>query len=150
MYNCDIDARHIQAKSSGPRQYWGQVKRSKPSSAIKTYEAEPGFDSKKELDTRAYTIFEGANWRLLSVLGHFCDVYGFRDNFECIKDVTISRVSIGICDEHGRVRILIVNQALYLGASLDRHFGIPVSDNLYDSGRYFVIYHDNQFIPFKS
>ena len=61
--------------------------------------------------------------------------------------------------EHGCVNILIVNQALYFGASLDhslintnqiRNFGIPVSDNPYDSGRSFGIDHEDQFIPFKT
>ena len=57
------------------------------------------------------------------------------------------------------MQILIVNQALYFGASLDhslinpnqiRYFRITVSDNPYDSGRYFGIDHDNQFITFKT
>ena len=71
----------------------------------------------------------------------------------------IQRVATVIRDEHGHVQILIVNQELYYGASLDhsvinpnqtRHFGIPVSDNPYDSERDFGINHDDQFIPFKS
>ena len=71
----------------------------------------------------------------------------------------IERVATGIRNEHKRVHILIVNQALYFGASLYhslintnqiRHFGIPVSDNPYDSGQYFDIDHDNTFIPFKT
>ena len=86
----------------------------------------------------------------MSALGQFCDVYGFHKNFKVIRDTPIAILATVIRDERVRVHILIVNQALYLGASLDRHFGIPVSDNLYDSGRYFGIYHDNQFIPFKS
>ena len=95
----------------------------------------------------------------MSASGQCCDVYGFHDNFKVIEDVTIARVATLIHNEHRRVHILIVNQELYFGASLDhslintnqiRHFGILVSDNPYDSGRDFGIHHDYQFIPFKS
>ena len=62
-------------------------------------------------------------------------------------------------NEHECVRTLIVNQALYFGASLDhslinpnqiRHFGIPVSDILYSSGQDFGIGHEDHFISLKS
>ena len=59
----------MQAISSVPRIYGRQVNRSKILSEIKTDEAEPGFDTKNKLDTRADTICEGENWRLLSALG---------------------------------------------------------------------------------
>ena len=94
----------------------------------------------------------------MSASGQCCDVYGFHDNFKVIEDVTIARVATLIHNEHRRVHILIVNQELYFGASLDhslinpnqiRHFRIPVSDNLYNSGKYFGIDHDGQFINFK-
>ena len=153
MYNCDTDTRHIKAISSGPRRYGRKFKRSKTSSEINNNEAEPGFDANNELDPRADTICAGANWRLLSASGQWSDVYSFHDNFKGIKDVPIERVATGICDEHKRVHILIINQALYFGASLDhslinpnqiKHFGIRVSNNPFDSGRDFGIDHDDQ------
>ena len=159
MYNCDTDTRHIQAISSGPRRYGRKFKRSKTSSEIKTNETENGFDAKNKLNTRADTICAGANWRLLSASHQCYDVYGFHDNFKGIEDVPIERVATVIRDEHGRLRILIVNQSIYFGGSLYhsifntnqiRHFGIPVSGNTYDSGQDFVINHDDHFIPFKS
>ena len=159
MYNRDTNARHIQAISSGPRRYGRQVKRSKTSSEIKTDEAEPGFDANNEIDTRSETICAAANWRLLSASGQCCDVYGFHDNFKGTTDVPIARLATGIRDEHGRVHILIVNQELYFGASLDnslinpnqiRHFRIPLYDNQYDSGQDFDTDHKYQFTPFKT
>ena len=153
MYNRDTDTRHIQAISSGPRRYGRQVKRSKTSSAIKTD------DAKNEINTRADTICVGANWILLSASGQYCDIYGSHDKFKGIEDVPIARVATVICYEHIHLHILIFNQAIYLGAILDHslintnqisHFGIPVSDNPYDSERDFGINHDDQFIPFKS
>ena len=71
----------------------------------------------------------------------------------------ISRVDTVICYEHGHVHILIVKQALYFGESLyhsiinpnqRRNFGIPVSDNPYDSGQDFGIDREDQFIPFNT
>ena len=159
MYNCDTDARHIQAISSGPRRYGRQVKRSKTLSEINTNEAEPGFDANNEIYTRADTIRAGANWRLLSASGQCCDVYGFHANFKGIEDVPIARVYPGIHNEHGRARILIVNQSLYFGARFyhslinpnqTRHLGIPVSDDPYESGQDFGIDYDKYFINFKS
>ena len=85
-------------------------------SEINTNEAEPGFDANNEIYTRADTIRAGSNWRLLSASSQCCDVYGFHANFKGIADVPIARVAPGIHNEHGRVRILIVNQSLYFGA----------------------------------
>ena len=136
MYKCDTDARYIQAISSGPSRYGRQVKRSKISSAIKTDDDEPVFDSNNELDTRADIMCVVIKWRLLSASGQWCDVYGFHDNFKGIEDVPIARLATGIRDEHRRVNILVVNKSLYFGESLYhsfinpnqiRNFGVPVS-----------------------
>ena len=95
----------------------------------------------------------------MSASGQFCDIYIFHNNFKGIKEVPIARVATLISDEHGHVHILIINQALYFGASLDhsfintnqvRNFGITVSEKMYDFGRDFVIDHEDQFIPFKT
>ena len=158
MYNCDIDKRHIQAISFGQRLYGRQFKRYITLSEINTDEAEPGFYANNELNTRAKTICVGVNWRLLRASGQCCGVYGFHNNSEGIKYVLIARVATLIRDEHRRVRIMIVIQTLYSVAILDhslinsnqiRNFGIPVSDYPNDSGRYFGINHDDQFIPFN-
>ena len=69
MYKCDTDARQIQAISSKPRQYGRQVKRYKTLSEINTDEADPGFDSKNQIDARAKTTCAVANWKLLSNSG---------------------------------------------------------------------------------
>ena len=112
MYSRDKDARHTNSISSVPRQYERQVKRSKTSSSINTDEAEHGFDSKNEIDPRFDNIFTGAHWRLLSPSGQCCDVYGLQDNFKGIEDVPIVRLDTVICNKHGRVHILVFNQAL--------------------------------------
>ena len=158
MCNRGTDVRHIQAISFGPSQYGRQFEISKTLSKISTDEAKPGFDANNELDNRDDTIYAGANWRLLITSGQLCDVYGLHNNFKGVKDVPIAIVSRVIPNEHERVHILVINQSLYFGSSLYhslispnqiRHFRIPVSDNPYDSRRYFGINHDNQFILFK-
>ena len=154
MYNRDTDSRHIQSIISVPRRYGRQVKRSKTSSSINTDEAEPGFDANNELNTRANTICAGTNWRILSASGQCCDVYGFHKKINGIEYMPIARVDTLIRDEHVRVHILIVNQALYFGASLDHSLRntnqISVYDDPYNSGRDFGINHEDQFILFKT
>ena len=112
MFNHYIYERYIQAISSGPRRYGQQAKRYKNSPEIKTDKAEPEFDSKNNFDTRDDTICEVSNMRLLRTSDQSCDVYGFHNNFKSINDVTIVIVATGICNEYGRVHILIVNKPL--------------------------------------
>ena len=82
----------------------------------------------------------------------------FYDDFESIKDVPIGTVATVFCDEHGARHALIIHEALYFGNGMDhslinpnqiRHFGIPVSDDSYDSTRDFGISHNELFIPLK-
>ena len=88
-----------------------------------------------------------------------CDVRGFHDNFEPIRDVPIDQVATAFRDEHGATNILIINEALYFGPEMDhslinpnqiRHHGIPVSDDAYDGGCQFGIDHEDIFIPFNT
>lgn len=133
------------------------AKRAKTS--VKTGEQVPGTRARNELDTRADTICVGANWRLLSTTGQCCNVHGFHSDFNAIQDVPVARAATAIQDENGATYILIVNEALYFGPSLDhslinpnqiRHFGIPVSDDPYDRSRQFGIDHEDLFIPFST
>ena len=96
---------------------------------------------------------------MLSSTGQTCDVKGFHDNFEVIKDVPIARVATAYKDSDGMTYILIINEALYFGQEMDhslinpnqiRHFGIPVSDNTYDGTQDFGIDHEDIFIPFET
>ena len=55
----------------------------------------------------------------MSVSGQCCDVYGFSDDLKGIEDVPIARVSKRTSNDQRCVHILIFNQAIYFGASLD-------------------------------
>ena len=96
---------------------------------------------------------------MLSTTGQTCDVKGFHDEFEAIKDVPIARVATAYKDTDGNTYILVINEALFFGQSMDhslinpnqiRHFGIPVSDNAYDGASDFGIDHEDLFIPFET
>lgn len=99
------------------------------------------------------------NWRLLSTTGQCCNVHGFHNDFDAIEGIPVARAATAIRDDTGATYILIVNEALYFGPSLDhslinpnqiRHFGIPVSDDPFDRSRQFGIDHDELFIPFST
>ena len=146
----------IKKMTSGPRKMGRAVKRARvmKSAEIDHFEHEI---AKCELDTRADTICAGINFRMLSSTGQTCDVKGFHDDFDTIKDVPIARVATAYKDSDGRTWILIINEALYFGQNMDhslinpnqiRHFGIPVSDNAYDGANEFGIDHEDIFIPF--
>ena len=95
----------------------------------------------------------------MSTSGQCCDVYGFHDDFKGIEDVTIAILATGIKISTDVCTFWNFNRALYFGEILDhslintnqiRHYGIPVSDNPYNSGQDFGIDHEDQFINFKT
>ena len=115
--------------------------------------------AKCELDTRADTICAGKNFRAISLTGQTCDVSGFHQSFESLKDIPIAQVATAVTLENGETVILIINEALYFGPQMDhslvnpnqiRAYGIDVSDNPYDRGRDFGISCDDCFIPFNT
>ena len=135
------------------------MKRSRPDHAIGKADHAENEQARNELDMRADTICAGKNFRLLSTMGITCDVRGFHDNFELIRDVPMAQVATAFRDEHGATNILIINEALYFGPEMDhslinpnqiRHHGIPVSDDAYDGGRQFGIDHVDIFILFDT
>ena len=84
-------------------------------------------------------------------------MHGFHDKFDAIKDVPVARSTMAYADQQGDTHILIVNEALHFGPSMDlslinpnqiRHFGIPVLDNPHDRSKQLGIDHEQVFIPF--
>src|SRR6056300_44752 len=79
---------------------------------------------------------------------------------EGILDVEVATCATAFtCPETGHNWILIVNEGLYFGASLDhslinpnqiRIFGIPVWDNLFDPDKEMGIKTEEIFIPFQT
>jgi hypothetical protein len=141
--------------SSGPRKTHRAIKRSRAASP-RDLVGSPG---RNELDTRADTICAGKNFIKLFDTGQVCDVKGFHDDFESIKDVPIATVATGYRDENGLVFILVIHEALFFGTQMDnslinpnhiRHYGIPVSNDPYDNMRQLGVDHPDLFIPFQT
>ena len=146
----------ISRVESGPRTAGRTAKRAR-TTEMPGLEPVEGTAAQNELDTRADTICCGLNWKLLSTTGQQCNVNGFHESFDSIPDVPVATAATAYTTSDGTTYILIVNEALYFGSSLDhslinpnqiRHYGIPVSDDPYDSGRPFGIDHAELFIPF--
>ena len=113
-----------------------------------------------ELDTRAYTICAGHNFRPISHTGMTCEVSGFHKSFDSLSNVPVAQVATAyVHPDTNETFILIVNEALYFGSTMDhslinpnqiRAFGIALSDDPYDKSRPFGIDHEDVFIPFST
>ena len=86
-----------------------------------------------------------------------CDVKGFHNDYEAMKDIPVCQAATLWTADDGGKYILIINEGLFFGSQLDhslinpnqsRHYGIPVSDNPYDSDKQLGIDHEDVFIPF--
>jgi len=145
---------------SGPRAYGRVVK----SARTEAFDAETSFAvdtvARCELDTRADTICCGMNFRPLAFTGQLCEVRGFHDSLQPMKDIPVARCATAYTHPAtGTTYILVFNEALYFGKSMDhslinpnqvRSFGIPVSDNPFDTGRPFGIDHEDLFVSFRT
>ena len=117
-----LDIYHIPdigAMQSGPRRNSRETKRARSTPAPLKNDNSVLTSARNELDTRANTICVGHNWLILSPTGQTCDVRGFHEDFESIKDVPIVRAASVYTDENGRRYLLIINEALHFGSGMD-------------------------------
>ena len=100
------------------------------------------------MDSRAYTYFSGKSWMMLSTTGQLCDVKGFFNSNEAITNILVTRHVIEGLNDDGTMYILILNEALLFGKSMEhlvinpnkiRSFGITESDNPFNRTQEFVI-----------
>ena len=84
---------------------------------------------------------------------------GFHDDLADVKDIPVATVATGIVTPEGQTCILILNEALYFGETMDhtlinpnqiRNYGVNVSDNPFDFDKPFGIDHEDVFVPFMS
>ena len=115
--------------------------------------------AKCEMDSHADTICAGANCRPIEYTGQQCDVSGFHEELAGLTNVPVATVATGYQSPGGEVFILIMHEVLYFGDTMNhslinpnqiRHFGIPVSDNSFDTDKPFGIDHDDMFVQFKT
>ena len=92
-----------------------------------------------ELDSHADTTVAGSNCIILQYTGKECDVSPYTDDYESITNVPIVHAATAWqSPETGQTYILVFNEALWMGNSMDhslinpnqlRHFGTTVNDN---------------------
>ena len=108
-----------------------KANKNKPSSEFKI--------GKIELDSHADTIVAGSNCIVMHYTGRECDVSPYTKEYKPIQDVPIVQAATAWqSPESGQLYILIFNEALWMGDTLDhtlvnpnqlRHYGITVQDN---------------------
>lgn len=91
------------------------------------------------MDSHADTIVAGHNCVILAYTGRVCDVSPYRDDYESVKDIPIMQAATAWQSQHtGQTYILVFNEALWMGDSMDhslvnpnqlRHYGTEVQDN---------------------
>jgi hypothetical protein len=77
-----------------------------------------------ELDSHADTFVACSNTRIMQTTGNVVNVHGFSNSME-LKDVPIATVATFYVDQAGNRSLLVVHQALYLGAKHHRSLVNP-------------------------
>jgi Reverse transcriptase (RNA-dependent DNA polymerase) len=113
-----------------------------------------------ELDTHADTCCAGANWALLELTGHVCEVTPFLDSYDPITEIPLGRCGTVWTDPKTTQEYLLVgDQMLWFGTLLAnsllnpnqiRAYGIDVYDDPFDSTAGFGIASEVVFIPFHT
>jgi hypothetical protein len=115
--------------------------------------------AKSETDNRADTCYAGRNFRPLEFTGMTCSVSPFHEGYEAMQDIPIATCATAVDLTDGTTVILIVNEALYFGDSMDhslinpnqiRVTSIPVNDDPFNQTQPFGINHPETFIPFAT
>ena len=92
-----------------------------------------------ELDSHADTTVAGSNCTVLHYTGKVCDVSPYRDDYDPVSNVPIVTAATAWQSPHsGQVYILVFNECLWMGDSMDttlvnpnqlRYYGTEVQDN---------------------
>ena len=92
-----------------------------------------------ELDSHADTTVAGSNCTVLHYTGKVCDVSPYRDDYDPVSNVPIVTAATAWQSPHsGKVYILVFNECLWMGDSMDttlvnpnqlRYYGTEVQDN---------------------
>ncbi len=135
------------------------MKRRKVSVAHVEHCTSAGTQARSELDTRADTSCGGKNFWLDELTGQTCSVSPFSASYDPMTDVQIATCLTAYTDEYGRTWVLVFNEVLWFGSSMDhllinpnqiRMTGTPVSDDPFDATRKLGIAHEKVFIPFST
>ena len=110
---------------------------------------------KCEFDSHADTIVAGSNCVILNYTGKVCDVSPYRDDYSPVTNIPIVKAATAWQSPHtGRTYILVFNEALWMGDTLDhsllnpnqmRHYHVKVQDNPMSDLPLSIITDDDEF-----
>ena len=106
------------AMASVPCRYGRVVKAAKHQAPDEAYHKVNAIERCK-MDSMADTYGAVKNWRLLSTTGQRCDVKVFHNSYEAITNVPVGRSATELVHDGGTVYILIFNEALFFGESME-------------------------------
>ncbi len=132
----------IRAIQTGPRTNGQLIKRMQTNEgAMLAPLADYGKEARCKLDSWADTTCAGINSQPIYYTGQHCEAYDFHNDLLPINNIPIATVTTAWSNPHtGKNYIIIINEALYFGSSMDhslvnsnqqRAFGIEVYDNPY-------------------
>jgi hypothetical protein len=111
-----------------------------------------------ELDNHADTICVGRNWRVLEYTGELCSVIPFSKDYDPTPNIPVARCATTYtCPDSGQSILLIADQVLYFGDSMDhtlinphqiRSHGYSLCDDPWDPNRTLGLDTEHFFIPF--
>ena len=111
--------------------------------------------AKCELDSHADTTVAGSNCVILHYTGKECDVTPYRDDYQPVSNIPIvTAATAWQSSTTGQTYILIFNEALWMGESMDstlinpnqlRHYGTFVQDNPMSDLPLSIITEDSEF-----
>jgi hypothetical protein len=119
-----------------------QIKRRKVCASHIVNSTVPGTEGRAKLDTRADTSCCGKNFWLDELTGQTCNVSPFSSSYDPMLDVQVATCLTAYTDEFARTWILVFNEVLWFGTSMDhslinpnqiRMTGISVSDRIIHS-----------------
>ncbi|MGH7974081.1 MAG: hypothetical protein ACREBR_01045, partial [bacterium] len=92
------------------------------------YESPSDYDlrARMECDSRADTVCAGATFVPMELTGKVCDVRGFHDSFNNLKDIPVATTATAY-DHEGlqETLILVVHESLYFGTSMEHSLISP-------------------------
>ena len=81
----------------------------------------PGTIGYNEMDTLVDTSCAGANWKILEPTGQICNVSGFMESGQTVKDIPVATCATIVNDsDSGQEIILLGHEMLYFGEKMKR------------------------------
>lgn len=110
--------RYVSAITVESRTHVKSIMQSKVVS-VKENDTVPGVEARNECDTHADTGVAGCNCRVLEFTGEVCEVSGFNDKFQTLKNIPVANVATAYTiPETGETVILVLNQMLWFGKQM--------------------------------